>query len=144
VTDNGSKHELSFLWDGSQMGWSVERRDDEILIEVRLAVPLGELESKCLDALRDLLGEWRYNRLSAFDRLILVDPTRAKADELHLALCEAGFDSALVIRRCFSIVRDVDGDRSALIVEDSSEHEEAVERMIAAGMPVHDLRSQGR
>ena len=54
----------SYLWDGAQEGWKLEASEAEIRLTLHVGKPLGELPADQLDALREILGDARYNHLS--------------------------------------------------------------------------------
>jgi len=128
----------SYLWDGSQKGWRLESSNPDIRLSIRLGRPLGDHAAEQLDALRKILGERRFNHLSAFQTevQVLYGTDRADAGETCDGLRTAGFDAETKEEHFCQIVREMGGRRSALIVENEADRERIVSRMIQAGVPV--------
>lgn len=124
----------SYLWDGAQEGWKLEASEAEIRLTLHVGKPLGELPADQLDALREILGDARYNHLSTSQTevLVLFKADRVEARRTHDALHTAGFDAETVERSSYQVVREFAGRRSALLVESEADHERIVNRMIEA------------
>jgi hypothetical protein len=128
------------VWDGSQQGWKLWARV-RVQVAVRFGKPLLEMSARRVAKLREILGEERLNRFSAFAEELVFpfSSNRAETESLALyrALHAADFDVQLTRDTSYGIARHVEGGTPTLMTfEDEEARARLVRRMLDAGVPV--------